>query len=42
MPLNSQWKKNVAYELEEGGFTSKTHKKGKPQTNSTKGDDESN
>ena len=28
-------------EHEEGGFTNKTHRKGMPQTNSTKGDAQS-
>ena len=31
MPLKSQWKKNVVNEHYEGGFTNKTHRKGKPQ-----------
>ena len=31
MPLKSQWKKNVVNEHYEGGFTNKTHRKGKQQ-----------
>ena len=41
MPLKNQWKDNIVNELQEGVFTYKTHRKGMPQTNSTKGDAQS-
>ena len=37
MPLKNQRKENIVNELQEGVFTYKTHRKGMPQTNYTKG-----